>query len=148
MLCQLLGPVWDCRLHCGRFGPQIGWVQRRRHGLRGLLGPFVCDRGAPVRQPGEDPQLHRLRPANACDPSVRAEYNGVYFSNQVLFDKSIPAIGQMYANMEKYIPHFNPNTIPDFGLFGGYLTADLMIRGLEAAGRIRPGRRLSVTFAK
>ena len=67
-------------------------------------------------------------------PAVRAEYNGVYFSNQVLFDKSIPAIGQMYANMEKYIPHFNPNTIPDFGLFGGYLTADLMIRGLEAAG--------------
>jgi hypothetical protein len=40
----------------------------------------------------------------------------------------------MYANMEKYIPHFNSNTIPDFGLFGGYLTADLMIKGLQMAG--------------
>ena len=67
--------------------------------------------------------------------ATRAAYNGVYFSNQILFDKSNPAIAQMYANMEKYIPHFNPNTIPDFGLFGGYLTADLMIKGLEVAGQ-------------
>jgi branched-chain amino acid transport system substrate-binding protein len=66
--------------------------------------------------------------------ATRQAYNGVYFASQVLFDKKNPAIATMYANMEKYIPHFNSNTIPDFGLFGGYLTADLMIKGLQMAG--------------
>ena len=81
-------------------------------------------------------------------PATRAAYSGVYFSNQVLFDQTNPAIAQMYANMEKYIPNFKPNTLPDFGLFGGYLTADLMIKGLEVAGQIRPGRRSSATCAR
>jgi Periplasmic binding protein len=76
--------------------------------------------------------------------ATRAAYNGVYFSNQIFFDKSNPAVAQMYTNMEKYIPHFNPNTIPDFGLFGGYLTADLMIKGLEVAGA-NPTRQSFIT---
>lgn len=76
--------------------------------------------------------------------ATRAAYNGVYFSNQVFFDKSNPAVAQMYANMEKFIPHFNPNAIPDFGLFGGYLTADLMIKGLQVAGQ-NPTRASFIT---
>jgi branched-chain amino acid transport system substrate-binding protein len=67
--------------------------------------------------------------------ATRAAYSGVYFSSQIFFNKSNSAVAQMYSNMEKYIPHFNPNTIPDFGLFGGYLSADLMIKGLEAGGQ-------------
>ncbi len=66
--------------------------------------------------------------------AARDAYQGVYFVNQVLFNKSNAGIAQMYASMEKYVPGFNPNTLPDYGLFGGYMSALLTIALLKNAG--------------
>jgi branched-chain amino acid transport system substrate-binding protein len=67
--------------------------------------------------------------------AARQAYQGVYFSTQVLFDKSNPGIAQMYNDFETYIPGYNPNTLPDFGALGGYLSADLMGALLKNAGQ-------------
>ena len=40
--------------------------------------------------------------------ATREAYNGVYFSNQVLFDKSNPAIAQMYATWRSTFPTSTP----------------------------------------
>jgi branched-chain amino acid transport system substrate-binding protein len=72
--------------------------------------------------------------------AARAAYQGVYFSNEVLFDKANPGINQMYTNMEKYVPNFNANTLPDYGLFGGYMSADLFITMMKNAG-VNPTRQ-------
>jgi branched-chain amino acid transport system substrate-binding protein len=76
--------------------------------------------------------------------AAREAYNGVYFVNQVLFDKANPGIAQMYSNMEKYISGFNPNTLPDFGLLGGYLSGELTIALMKNAG-LNPTRTSFIT---
>jgi hypothetical protein len=43
------------------------------------------------------------------------------------------------SRQEKYIPNFNPNSLPDFGLLGGYLAADLTATLLKNAG-VNPTR--------
>jgi hypothetical protein len=66
--------------------------------------------------------------------AARQVFNGSYFSTNVLFDASNSAIAHMYDAFAKHIPSYKLGTLPDFGLLGGYLSADLMVRGLKDAG--------------
>jgi ABC-type branched-subunit amino acid transport system substrate-binding protein len=62
-------------------------------------------------------------------------FEGDYFSNYVLLDPSLPANQAMYAAFQKYVPGYHAGDLPDFGLLGSYLATDLMIKGLQVAGR-------------
>jgi len=52
----------------------------------------------------------------------------------VPLDLHTAADNQFVANLKKYDPHYKGG-YPSYGLTGSYLSADLMIRGLELAGR-------------
>jgi len=68
-------------------------------------------------------------------PSARQAAQGDYFlaSTVPLTDK-YPGAANFLGALKKYDPSYTGG-IPDFGLIGGWLSADLMIRGLEAAGK-------------
>ena len=126
-------------------------LQLKAAGCNGAVTAFVDSSdlamATAVRQSGNPVKILNFTGYDSqtlSTAATRAAYDGVYFSNQIFFDKSNPAVATMYANMEKYIPNFNPNVLPDFGLFGGYLDADLMIRGLQAAGQ-NPTRQSFIT---
>jgi branched-chain amino acid transport system substrate-binding protein len=77
-------------------------------------------------------------------PSAKAADQGDYFlSSTEPFTKAYPAAESMLKALKKYDPHYQGG-IPDFGLIGGWLSADLMIRGLEAAGQ-NPTRESFIT---
>ena len=65
----------------------------------------------------------------------KAAFEGSYFQSPVLFDRSIPGVGTMLDNFAKYDPGFHAGDLPDFGAWGSYIAADLMIKGLELAGQ-------------
>ena len=67
-------------------------------------------------------------------PASRAAFEGSYFSSPVLFDRSIPGVGTMLDNFAKYDSTFHAGDLPDFGAWGSYIAADLMIKGLQLAG--------------
>jgi len=66
---------------------------------------------------------------------ARAAFSGSYFSSNILFDPAaVPAVGTMFASFQKYAPAYKGG-IPDFGAYGSYIAADLMIKGLQMAGQ-------------
>jgi branched-chain amino acid transport system substrate-binding protein len=68
--------------------------------------------------------------------AAQAAFKGDYFSSDILFDPAaVPAVGTMFADFKKYDPSYKAGTIPDFGAYGSYVAADLMIKGLELAGK-------------
>jgi branched-chain amino acid transport system substrate-binding protein len=70
--------------------------------------------------------------ANATD--VQAA-QGAYFPTTIVpLDLNTPADRQFVANLKKYDQSYKGG-YPSYGLTGSYLSADLMIRGLELAGR-------------
>jgi hypothetical protein len=50
----------------------------------------------------------------------------------------------MYSNLEKYDSSYKAGTMPDFGLWGSYIAADLMIKGRQGAGA-NPSRQSFIT---
>lgn len=70
--------------------------------------------------------------ANATD--IQAA-QGAYFPTTIVpLDLNTQADRTFVANLKKYDPHYKGG-YPSYGLTGSYLSADLMIKGLELAGR-------------
>ena len=67
-------------------------------------------------------------------PSAGAAADGDYFSAGINFTTPNAATQAMLNALKKYDPNYKGG-IPDYGLYGTYLAADLMIKGLELAGR-------------
>jgi branched-chain amino acid transport system substrate-binding protein len=67
-------------------------------------------------------------------PSALAALTGDYITTPEYFTESIPAVKTMYESLEKYVPGYKKG-IPDFGLINAYISTDLMIKGLEVAGK-------------
>jgi branched-chain amino acid transport system substrate-binding protein len=70
-----------------------------------------------------------------ASPSAKQAFEGDYFENTLIFDPSIPAVKTMLDNLVKYDSGFHAGELPDYGLWGSYIAADLMIKGLELAGK-------------
>jgi branched-chain amino acid transport system substrate-binding protein len=68
------------------------------------------------------------------NPSARASYEGAYISTNVNFTTPNPAVQKMLNALKKYIPTYQ-GPIPDYGEYNAYIGMDLMIKGLELAGR-------------
>src|SRR5262249_38292363 len=68
-------------------------------------------------------------------PSASAALNGQYMSSAILFDTAIPGIATMLNAFKQYDPTYKAGQIPDYGLYGSYIATDLMIKGLQDAGR-------------
>lgn len=67
-------------------------------------------------------------------PAATRAFEGNYFSNNILWDTSNPAVAQMFSALEKYDSSYKAGSLPDFGLYGSYISTDLMIKGLQEAG--------------
>jgi len=66
--------------------------------------------------------------------AIKQAFNGSYFETNLIFYPSTPPIATMLSNLSTYDSSFKTGGIPDFGLQGSYIAADLMIKGLEVAG--------------
>jgi hypothetical protein len=66
-------------------------------------------------------------------PTARAAIDGDYFATGINFTTPDAATKTMLNALKKYDNGFTG--IPDLGLFSGYLATDLMIYGLEHAGK-------------
>ncbi len=77
-----------------------------------------------------------------ADKTVVSAMNGNYFySFYVPFESQTPGVVDMLSNLKKYDPKY-PGGIPDYGTAGGYLSADLAIKGLEVAGKNPTGQSI------
>jgi branched-chain amino acid transport system substrate-binding protein len=65
---------------------------------------------------------------------ARAAIDGDSFATSINFTSPNAATKQLLATLSKYDPGFAGGGIPDLGLYSGYLSADLMIYGLQRAG--------------
>jgi branched-chain amino acid transport system substrate-binding protein len=66
--------------------------------------------------------------------ATKAAYEGSYFLTSVVWYPSSPPVATMLGSLAKNDSGFKAGDIPDFGLQGSYLSADLMVYGLEHAG--------------
>ena len=66
--------------------------------------------------------------------SALSEYTGDYVDNPVSFSPPNGPTQTMLNTLKKYDPGYKGG-LPDFGLYGSYIAADLMIKGLEMAGK-------------
>ncbi len=66
-------------------------------------------------------------------PTARAALNGTYEEGTTNFTQPNSATKAMLDNLKKYDKSYTGG-IPDLGLYGSYLSADLMIKGLQMAG--------------
>ncbi|HUZ10011.1 MAG TPA: ABC transporter substrate-binding protein [Acidimicrobiales bacterium] len=76
-------------------------------------------------------------------PNARAAADGDYFTAAINFTTPNTATQDMLKALKKYDPSYKGG-IPDYGLYGAYLSADLMIKGLELAGK-NPTRSAFIT---
>jgi hypothetical protein len=68
------------------------------------------------------------------NPGARAEYQGAYVTTDVNFVTPNPAVQKMLSALKKYVPSYKA-TIPGYGVYDSYISMDLMIKGLELAGK-------------
>jgi branched-chain amino acid transport system substrate-binding protein len=68
-------------------------------------------------------------------PTATADAQGTYWPTTIVpIDLNNPATNQFIANLKQYDPSYKGG-YPSYGLTGSYLSADLMIKGLEVAGQ-------------
>ena len=67
-------------------------------------------------------------------PTARAALNGTYELASINFTTPNAAVKNMIATVKKYDPSYTGG-IMDLGLYGSYVSADLMIKGLQMAGK-------------
>lgn len=65
--------------------------------------------------------------------SARSALEGDYVLAGVYFDQANSAVKTMTTTLKKYDSSYTGG-LPDLGLYGSYIAADLMIKGLELAG--------------
>jgi branched-chain amino acid transport system substrate-binding protein len=69
------------------------------------------------------------------DPTAAAAAQNQYFTTvTVPFELHQPGTDAILANLKKYDPKYTGGD-PDYGLIGGYLSTQLMIKGLQVAGQ-------------
>jgi len=68
------------------------------------------------------------------NPTARAAVEGSYFAAPMNFTTPNAAVKTMLSVLRRYDPKFTGG-VPDLGLWGAYTAADLMIYGLEHAGK-------------
>lgn len=78
------------------------------------------------------------------DPAAKAALDGDYFPASINFTTPNPAVRQMLNALVKYDPSYKKGDIPDLGIYGSYLGVDLMIKGLQLAGK-HPTRQSFIT---
>jgi branched-chain amino acid transport system substrate-binding protein len=125
-------------------------LQMKQAGCNGVVGSFVDSSDVGLSQTlknaGIDaPQLYFTGYDQTIlgSPSARQASNGDYYVAP--FDYSHPntATKAMLSALKKYDPTYDGG-IPGLGLYGSYLSADLMIFGLEHAGK-NPTRTSFIT---
>jgi branched-chain amino acid transport system substrate-binding protein len=67
-------------------------------------------------------------------PTARTALDGAYMRAAINFTTPNPAVKNMLDTIKKYDPSYTGG-IPDLGLYGSYVSADLMIKGLQLAGK-------------
>ena len=77
------------------------------------------------------------------NPTALAAMNGAYFETAVNFTDQNSGTKTMMANIAKYDPKYHAGDIPDIGLYGSYMSAQIMIDGLKFAGK--PDRTAFIT---
>jgi branched-chain amino acid transport system substrate-binding protein len=66
--------------------------------------------------------------------AANASFQGAYVVAGINFVDPSPGVKTMLNNFKKYIPGYSGG-IPDLGLYGSYIATELMIKGLELAGK-------------
>jgi branched-chain amino acid transport system substrate-binding protein len=77
------------------------------------------------------------------DVAGRKAINGAYFDSYINMTTSTPALRTMLGAIKKYDPNYKGG-LPDYGTWTTYASMDLMIKGLEFAGK-NPTRSSFVT---
>jgi branched-chain amino acid transport system substrate-binding protein len=77
------------------------------------------------------------------DVAGRKAINGAYFDSYINMTTSTPALNTMLGAIKKYDPNYKGG-LPDYGTWTTYASMDLMIKGLELAGK-NPTRSSFVT---
>ena len=75
---------------------------------------------------------------------ARDAFEGSYFASPLYFDPSIPQVGAMLNALVKYDSSYKVGTVPDYGTWGSYVSAQLMIYGLQQAGQ-NPTRKTFIS---
>jgi len=78
-----------------------------------------------------------------ASPTARAALNGAYLAAAINFTTPNSAVQNMIATVKKYDSAYTGG-IMDLGLYGSYISADLMIKGLQMAGS-NPTRSAFIT---
>jgi branched-chain amino acid transport system substrate-binding protein len=68
------------------------------------------------------------------NPSAAAAFAGSYVGVSYDPASTTPAVQGMFGALKQYDPQYKAGSIPDLGLYGSYVAADLMITGLQKAG--------------
>jgi branched-chain amino acid transport system substrate-binding protein len=66
--------------------------------------------------------------------AANQSFQNAYVEAGINFTKPSPGVKAMLDAITKYNPGIN-DTLPDLGLYGSYISAELMIKGLELAGK-------------
>lgn len=66
--------------------------------------------------------------------SARTAMQGDYFTASAWFGQPNAALKTMISALKKYAPAYTGG-LPDFGLYGSYVAADLLVKGLQLAGK-------------
>ena len=77
------------------------------------------------------------------DPAAEGALDGTYFASSINFTTPNSATQHMLSTLKKYDPSYRGG-IPDYGLYGSYISADLAVKGLELAGK-NPTRSSFIT---
>ncbi|MBO0731290.1 MAG: ABC transporter substrate-binding protein [Acidimicrobiaceae bacterium] len=113
----------------------------KKAGCNGVVGPLVDSSVAALSQSVKDGGVKATQYYNTAydqnvlsNPAANAALQGAYISTLLDFSPANAATQKMLDALKKYDPHYKGG-IPDFGLWTSYLGADLMIQGLEMAGK-------------
>jgi branched-chain amino acid transport system substrate-binding protein len=115
-------------------------LQIKSAGCDGVVGSFVDNSDVALSQAVKnagltDKQMYFTAYDQSVldSPSAEAALNGDYFRAQENFTTPNAATQQMLNALKQYDPAYKGG-IPDFGLAGAYLAADLIVKGLQMAG--------------
>jgi ABC-type branched-subunit amino acid transport system substrate-binding protein len=72
--------------------------------------------------------------ATLSSPGAQQAFDGAYFSTPVVWDLNTPAMQKLRADLTAYDSAYKTGSVPPYGVFVTYVSTDLMIKGLQAAG--------------
>jgi branched-chain amino acid transport system substrate-binding protein len=118
-------------------------LQVKSAGCNGVLGSFVDSSDAALATAVSQAGLTNVKKVwytgydstTLSSQANKAAFNGSYFPTQVIWYPSTPPVATMLSNLTKYDAGFHAGSIPDVGINNSYLSADLMIAGLQGAGQ-------------